>query len=169
MRGNLQTRLRKLEEGQCDALLLAYAGVHRMGYHEMIAQELPTNEFTPPVGQGCVAIEASKGLSDKKRKAIRNLINDDVTEKCLIAERSYLRKLQGGCFIPSFGWCVAEEKNGVLALNMICGIISLDGKTIVKKNDSKSATEAEQLGETLALQVLNDGGAEILEGIRNNI
>lgn len=168
MRGNLQTRLRKLEEGQCDALLLAYAGVHRMGYHELIAQQLPTNEFTPPVGQGCVAIEASTVLSEEKRVAVRNLINDDVTEKCLIAERAYLRKLQGGCSIPSFGWCVPEEKNGILALNMTCGIISLDGKTIVKKNDSKPASEAEQLGVTLALQVLNDGGAEILEAIKNN-
>ncbi|MFN3490255.1 MAG: hydroxymethylbilane synthase, partial [Emticicia sp.] len=159
----------KLEEGQCDALLLAYAGVHRMGYHEMIAQELPTTEFTPPVGQGCVAIEAAKSLSDKKRAAIRSLINDETTEKCLIAERAYLRKLQGGCSIPSFGWCVAEEKNGELVLNMISGIISLDGKTIVKKNDSKPASEAKQLGEALAQQVLSDGGAEILEGIRNNI
>ncbi len=169
MRGNLQTRLRKLEEGQCDALLLAYAGVHRMGYHEMITQELLTTEFTPPVGQGCVAIEAAKSLSDKKRTAIRNLVNDDVTEKCLIAERAYLRKLQGGCSIPSFGWCIAEEINGELALNMTAGIISLDGKTIVKKNDSKPALEAEQLGEDLAEQVLSNGGNEILEGIRNNI
>jgi porphobilinogen deaminase len=64
---------------------------------------------------------------------------------------------------------VAEEKNGSLILNMTSGIISLDGKTIVKKNDSKSAMEAEYLGETLALQVLSDGGAEILEEIRNNI
>ena len=169
MRGNLQTRLRKLEEGQCDALLLAYAGVHRMGYHDMIAQELPTTEFTPPVGQGCVAIEAAKSLSEEKRAAIRRLINDDVTEKCLIAERAYLRRLQGGCSIPSFGWCVAEEKGGELTLNMTSGIISLDGKTIVKKNDSKYASEAEQLGEALAERVLRSGGAEILEGIRNNI
>ena len=135
----------------------------------MIAQELPTTEFIPPVGQGCVAIEASKSLSEEKRATIRNLINDEVTEKCLIVERAYLRKLQGGCSIPSFGWCVAEEKNGSLILNMTSGIISLDGKTIVKKNDSKSAMEAEYLGETLALQVLSDGGAEILEEIRNNI
>jgi hydroxymethylbilane synthase len=116
-----------------------------------------------------VAIEAAKSLSDKKRTAIRNLVNDDVTEKCLIAERAYLRKLQGGCSIPSFGWCIAEEINGELALNMTAGIISLDGKAIVKKNDSKPALEAEQLGEALAEQVLSNGGNEILEGIRNNL
>jgi hydroxymethylbilane synthase len=115
-----------------------------------------------------VAIEAAKGLSEEKRVAVRNLINDYVTEKCLIAERAYLRKLQGGCSIPSFGWCVPEEKNGELTLNMTSGIISLDGKTIVKKNDSKPASEAEKLGEALAERVLRSGGAEILEGIRNN-
>ncbi len=168
MRGNLQTRLRKLEEGQCDALLLAYAGVHRMGYHDMIVEQLPTSEFTPPVGQGCVAIEAAKNLSEEKRSAIRRLINDEVTELCLLAERAYLRRLQGGCSIPSFGWCVAEEKGEGLALSMTSGIISLDGKIIVKKNDSKPASEAEQLGKELANKVLRSGGAEILEGIRNN-
>lgn len=168
MRGNLQTRLRKLEEGQCDALLLAYAGVHRMGYHDLIAQELSTTEFTPPVGQGCVAIEAAKSLSEEKRTAIRELINDNVTEKCLIAERAYLRKLQGGCSIPSFGWCVAEEKDGELSLNMTSGIISLDGQTMVRKNESKPASQAEKLGETLAQEVLTNGGAEILAEIRAN-
>lgn len=168
MRGNLQTRLRKLEEGQCDALLLAYAGVHRMGYHDLIAQELSTTEFTPPVGQGCVAIEAAKSLSEEKRTAIRELINDNVTEKCLIAERAYLRKLQGGCSIPSFGWCVAEEKDGELSLNMTSGIISLDGQTVVRKNESKPASQAEKLGETLAHEVLTNGGAEILAEIRTN-
>lgn len=165
MRGNLQTRLRKLEEGQCDALLLAYAGVHRMGYHDLIAQELSTTKFTPPVGQGCVAIEAAKSLSEEKRNAIRQLINDETTEKCLIAERAYLRKLQGGCSIPSFGWCKTDGK----ALNMTSGIISLDGQTMVIKHDSKPVEEAELLGKTLAEQVLSDGGAEILEEIRNNI
>jgi hydroxymethylbilane synthase len=164
MRGNLQTRLRKLEEGQCDALLLAYAGVHRMGYHDLIAQELSTTKFTPPVGQGCVAIEAAKNLSEEKRDAIRQLINDETTEKCLIAERAYLRKLQGGCSIPSFGWCITDGK----MLNMTSGIISLDGQTMVIKHASKPVEEAEELGKNLAQEVLDAGGAEILAGIRNN-
>jgi hydroxymethylbilane synthase len=167
MRGNLQTRLRKLEDGQCDALLLAYAGVHRMGYHDLIAQELSSTKFTPPVGQGCVAIEAAKNLSEEKRIAIRQLINDEVTEKCLIAERAYLRKLQGGCSIPSFGWCIAEEKEGSLSLNMTAGIISLDGQTIVRKHSSASAKNAQLLGETLAQEVLENGGAAILAEIKN--
>jgi hydroxymethylbilane synthase len=167
MRGNLQTRLRKLEEGQCDALLLAYAGVHRMKYDNLIAQELSTSQFTPPVGQGCVAIEAAKNLSEDKALIIRQLLNDEISEKCLIAERAYLRKLQGGCSIPSFGWCVAEEKNGILTLNMTAGIISLNGQKIVRKELSKPANEAQELGELLATEVLENGGAGILAEIRN--
>ena len=166
MRGNLQTRLRKLEEGQCDAIVLAYAGVHRMGYDELIIEELSTAEFTPPVGQGCVAIEAAKNLSEDKRLIIRELINDETTEKCLLAERAYLRKLQGGCSIPSFGWCISEEKNGVLELEMTAGIVSLDGQTIVRKYSKRPADQAERLGEELAQEVLENGGTEILKEIR---
>jgi hydroxymethylbilane synthase len=66
MRGNLQTRLRKLEEGQCDALLLAYAGVHRMEYDDLIAEYLPTHDFTPAVGQGSVAIEAAYDFAHRQ-------------------------------------------------------------------------------------------------------
>ena len=165
MRGNLQTRLRKLEEGQCDALLLAYAGVHRMGYHDLIIEQFSTDTFTPPVGQGCVAIEAAKSISEDKRLIIRQLINDTTTEYCLLAERAYLRKLQGGCSIPSFGWCVVEGNN----LNMTAGIISLDGQTMVRKYEFGTANEAEKLGESLGQQVLDAGGAEILTGIRSNI
>ncbi len=165
MRGNLQTRLRKLEDGQCDALLLAYAGVHRMGYHDLIIEQFSTATFTPPVGQGCVAIEATKNLSEDKRLTIRQLINDITTEYCLLAERAYLRKLQGGCSIPSFGWCVFEENT----LKMTAGIISLDGQTMVRKQEFGTADEAEKLGESLGQQVLDAGGAEILAGIKSNM
>ena len=65
MRGNLQTRIRKLDEGHCDALLLAYAGVHRMGYDDLIVEHLPVSEFTPAVGQGSVAIETATSLDSR--------------------------------------------------------------------------------------------------------
>ena len=75
MRGNLQTRLRKLEEGHCDALLLAYAGVHRMGYENKIAEYLSLEEFTPAVGQGSVAIECAVSLDAAKKDVVGNLLN----------------------------------------------------------------------------------------------
>src|SRR5690606_5854770 len=108
VRGNLQTRIRKMEEGLCDALLLAFAGVHRMGYDSMITQELDLNEFTPAVGQGSVAIEASKSLDITLRKQITQACNHPETEFRLKAERSYLRVLEGGCSIPVFALATLE-------------------------------------------------------------
>ncbi|TAE98921.1 MAG: hydroxymethylbilane synthase, partial [Runella slithyformis] len=75
MRGNLQTRLRKLEEGQCDALLLAYAGVHRMEYDSLITEHLSLSQFTPAVGQGSVAIECCQNMEAAKKARVRALLN----------------------------------------------------------------------------------------------
>ncbi len=170
MRGNLQTRLRKLEEKQCDALLLAYAGVHRMHYDDLIAEHLPLAEFVPPVGQGCVAIEASKTLAEEKRLMIGMLINDAQTQKCLLAERAYLKKLQGGCSIPSFGKASLEpNEQGGLHLKMTAGLISLDGKRLIKVVEESTVDDPEALGIKVAERVLADGGNEILREIRKKL
>jgi hydroxymethylbilane synthase len=167
MRGNLQTRLRKLEEKQCDALLLAYAGVHRMHYDDLIAEHLPLTEFVPPVGQGCVAIEAAKGLAEEKRLMIALLINDAQTQKCLLAERAYLKRLQGGCSIPSFGKASLEpDEQGGIHLKMTAGLISLDGKKLIKVVEETTVDDPEALGIKVAERVLADGGHEILREIR---
>jgi len=170
MRGNLQTRLRKLEEKQCDALLLAYAGVHRMHYDDLIAEYLPLNEFVPPVGQGCVAIEASKELAEEKRLMIGMLINDAQTQKCLVAERAYLKRLQGGCSIPSFGKASLEpNEQGGVHLKMTAGLISLDGTRLIKIEEEASVDDPEGLGIKVAERVLADGGQEILREIREKL
>ena len=103
MRGNLQTRLRKLEEGHCDALLLAYAGVHRMEYDNKIAEILSVDEFTPAVGQGSVAVECAVSLDPARKEVLRPLLNHLETSLRLRAERAFLKRLQGGCSIPLFG------------------------------------------------------------------
>ena len=170
MRGNLQTRMRKLEEKQCDALLLAYAGVHRMHYDDLIAEYLPLNEFVPPVGQGCVAIEVAKSLSEEKRLMIAMLINDAQTQKCLLAERAYLKRLQGGCSIPSFGKASLEpNEQGGVHLKMTAGLISLDGKKLIKVEEVASVDDPEGLGIKVAERVLADGGQEILIEIREKL
>lgn len=167
MRGNLQTRLRKLEEKQCDALLLAYAGVHRMHYDDLIVEHLSLSEFVSPVGQGCVAIETAKTLEEEKKMMIKLLINDTQTEKCLLAERAYLKKLQGGCSIPSFGKVTLEENgNGGLHLKMTAGLISLDGQKLIKVIEESSVDDPEGLGVKVAETVLAQGGMEILKNIR---
>lgn len=162
VRGNLQTRIRKMEEGLCDALLLAYAGVHRMGYDSMIAVELDLAEFTPAVGQGSVAIEAAKSLDPALRQQIIQACNHPETEYRLRAERAYLRVLEGGCSIPVFA--LADLENETLALKG--GIISLDGQRRISLEISGHKTEAETIGRKLAEMVFAAGGKQILDEIK---
>jgi len=162
VRGNLQTRIRKMEEGLCDALLLAYAGVHRMGYDDMIAEYLSLDEFTPAVGQGSVAIESAKNLDQTLRSQIIQACNHPETEARLRAERAYLRVLEGGCSIPVFA--MASLENDQLMLNG--GIVSLDGKKRITFHLHGSAGDPESLGQELASKVLAAGGKEILEQIK---
>ncbi|MCE7992032.1 MAG: hydroxymethylbilane synthase [Roseivirga sp.] len=163
VRGNLQTRIRKMDEGACDALLLAYAGVHRMGYNDMIAEHLSLEEFTPAVGQGSVAIEVFENLETNKKQAVRTALNHEATETCLLAERAFLKTMDGGCSIPVFG---LARLNGE-TIDMQGGIISLDGSESVRKSRSASKDKAAELGAELAREVLDNGGAPILESIKN--
>lgn len=162
MRGNLQTRLRKLEEGQCDALLLAYAGVHRMGYDTFIVDELPTDIFTPPVGQGSVAIEVAKSMAADKKTKLKSLLNDPKTHACLVAERSYLRILEGGCSIPSFALAQMDGTN----ITLSGGLVNLSGSKIIRKQVTGGVDTAEDLGINLANYILQHGGEEILQEIK---
>lgn len=164
VRGNLQTRIRKMEEGLCDALLLAYAGVYRMGYANQVLEHLDLNQFIPAVGQGSIAIEACTSLDSKLRKAIVAACNDTATATCLRAERAYLRVLEGGCSIPVFA--LARLVNDQIHLKG--GILSLDGKQRIVLEQTGPITEAEQLGESLATQVLQAGGKTILEQIKQS-
>lgn len=165
IRGNLQTRISKMESGLCDALLLAYAGVSRMGYDEMINQELPLDLFTPAVGQGSLAIEIAKNLDEEKKRRIREVLNDAMTEKKLKAERAYLRKLKGGCSIPAFAnaQLIGDE------ISLTAGIYSLDGKQLIQKSAKGSVEEAEKLGRDLGEAILNDGGAVVLAKINKEL
>tara|TARA_R110002012_G_scaffold68422_1_gene177786 strand:+ start:46185 stop:47120 length:936 start_codon:yes stop_codon:yes gene_type:complete len=162
VRGNLQTRFRKMEEGHCDALLLAYAGVHRMGLADKIAQVLDTDLFVPAVGQGSVAVEASSSLDPAIKKAIRDAVNHDRTAARLIAERAFLETLEGGCSIPVFGLATLHEDR----LKIKGGIISLNGKTIVQDAVTGKVADARALGKKLAERLLDKGGDAILKEIK---
>jgi len=165
MRGNLQTRLRKLDEGHCDALLLAYAGVHRMQYDDLIADHLPITEFTPAVGQGSVAVEAADTLSLDKLDAIRKLTNHEPTEVVLSAERAYLRRMEGGCSIPIFALATHTAND----ITLTGGLISLDGTSLLREAFTGPATDAERLGNDLAEHILAQGGDKILQTIRQQL
>jgi len=165
IRGNLQTRLGKLKAGECDALLLAYAGIHRMGFEGLIVEKIETSYFVPAVGQGTIAVECHKKLAFEKKKIVQDWVNHPATEDCVRAERAFLRTLQGGCSIPAFGY--AHYENNLITLK--AGIISLDGRQIVKVKRSAPVTELKELGESVANEVLINGGAEILTHIKNTI
>ncbi len=162
MRGNLQTRMGKLEAGVCDAILLAYAGVHRMEYTSHIVREFTIDQFTPAVGQGSIAIEATCYLDEDIREKIRQLVNHAETESRLLAERAFLRTLRGGCSVPVFALASLQQNN----LELRGGVISLDGKAMIRDSVSGPASAAEQLGEQLAQRIIAQGGNAILDEIR---
>lgn len=160
MRGNLQTRIKKMDNGDCDALLLAFAGVHRMHYDDMIAHEFDANTFTPAVGQGSVAIECNVNLATAKKELIAKACNETQTAKCVLTERAFLKKVNGGCSIPVFG--NASLDGETITLN--AGIISLDGKQLIRIQES--GEDAVLLGQKVGDALLSGGGKEILNDIR---
>lgn len=163
IRGNLQTRISKMERGTCDALILAFAGVHRMGYDQLIRHELSINEFIPAVGQGCIAVEASTELNEVLRTKIKEAAHHEETGFCLMAERSYLKVLEGGCSIPVFALATVEEGR----IHIKGGIVSLDGQRKIVHENEGNIGEAEELGQQLAHNVLQSGGLAILQEIKN--
>lgn len=165
VRGNLQTRIAKMESGVCDALLLAFAGAHRMGYDHLIRHELSLDEFTPAVGQGSVAIESSVKLDQDLKNKIREACHDTETGYRLEAERAYLRVLEGGCSIPVFA--LANIEKGKLTIKG--GIISLSGDQKIVHEVNGDQEDAVALGKQLADLVLNSGGDKILKEIKSTL
>jgi hydroxymethylbilane synthase len=165
IRGNLQTRIEKMKAGECDALILAYAGIHRMGYDDLIREKIETSYFVPPVGQGSIAIECHKKLSFDKKEIVERWVNHIPTEDCIRAERAFLKTLEGGCSIPSFGYAWLEDN----MITLKAGIISLDGQRIIKIKRSAPAEDGKELGKNIAMEVLTTGGKEILDEIRKDV
>ena len=165
MRGNLQTRISKMAEGRCDAMILAYAGIHRMNQDSLIREKLDITKFTPAVGQGTIAVEATTSLNPKKTALVRQFINHEPTESTLIAERTFLKVLEGGCSIPVYGNASLASSN----IEMTGGIISLDGAKEVRISERMPESKPEILGEVIADKLLSQGGAKILQEIRNSL
>jgi hydroxymethylbilane synthase len=162
VRGNLQTRIKKMQDGECDALLLAYAGVHRLGFGDLIVEKLETSYFVPAVGQGSIAIECHKKLAFDKKEVIQRWVNHIETEDCIRTERAFLKTLHGGCSIPAFGY--AQLEGNLITLK--AGIISLNGQQVVKTKRSSTISESKELGKKVANEILINGGDKILHEIR---
>ena len=160
LRGNLQTRMRKMREENFDAIILAAAGVERLDWHDQIKEKLSFDICLPAVSQGVIGIETRS--DDEEIIKLVQLINDKTTEACVTAERSLLKSLEGGCQIPigAFAEITAEG----LRLQGMVG--SLDGKTIIRDEIIGNVEKGAVLGEKLAGRLSQAGGKEILAEIR---
>jgi hydroxymethylbilane synthase len=160
LRGNVDTRLRKVESGEYDAIVLSKAGLDRLGWSQKITEPLATEISLPAVGQGAIAIESR--VSDHGADEVLSKLNDMETRTAIIAERALLSALQGGCQVPLGAWARMERAELVMEA-VVC---SVDGTQYVRKKASAPPDQAAQLGEHLA-RVLAEGGARtILEEVQ---
>lgn len=162
VRGNLQTRIEKMKTGIMDGLVLAYAGVKRMNYDRLVKYWFDTDRFVPPVGQGAVAIEIHDKLDQEVAANIKKATNHPLTEKMLLTERVFLRRMDGGCSIPVFGHAEMES-DGQIRLKG--GIASLDGKQLIQR--TMYGADPEALGTSLAEEILQSGGKKVLDDIKS--
>ncbi len=159
LRGNVETRLRRLNEGNFDAIILAAAGLRRLGFGDRIRCVFEPSVMMPAVGQGALAIEIARG-NRLVEETIRAL-DDGLTRAAVSAERSFLRVIEGGCQVPVGVHAIVEGKKITVG-----GLIaSLDGSKIIRGSTVGAIDESERLGAGLAERLLADGGREILEAL----
>jgi hydroxymethylbilane synthase len=159
MRGNLDTRLRKLDRGEYDAIVLAAAGVHRLGWRSRIAEYFSASQVCPAVGQGALAIECR----DDKQDVVNVLrcLDDAPTHSAVRAERAMLRHLGGGCQVPIAAYAVATENQLVLQ-----GVVAaINGETLIRTEASGSVENPEEVGARAADDLLRQGARAILDSI----
>ena len=160
IRGNIDTRLRKLEAGNSDALIVAACGVIRAGYSEKITEFLPIEIMLPAAGQGIIGIEVRK--DDEALERLLQPINDTDTFVMATAERAFLAALGGGCQVPI--GCYSKIAHNVLHMR---GFLSnAQGRAIIRKESSGPSSEAVAVARGLALQMIDEGGEAILRAFR---
>ncbi|MGB5727983.1 MAG: hydroxymethylbilane synthase [Thiogranum sp.] len=163
LRGNVNTRLAKLDIGDYDAILLAAAGVKRMGWEDRITELLPPEQFLPAIGQGAIGIEIR--VADERVSRIVEALNDEQTATRIRAERALNERLQGGCQVPIAGY--SEISHGVMVLRALVG--RPDGTELVQGVISGKPEDAEELGQVLADDLLSRGAKEILADVYSGV
>ncbi|MCU0534930.1 MAG: hydroxymethylbilane synthase [Hydrococcus sp. Prado102] len=159
VRGNVNTRLAKLDAGEYDAIILAVAGLQRLGMGDRIHQVIPAEISLHAVGQGALGIEC-RGDDAEVLEVLKVLEHPETRDRCY-AERSFLRELEGGCQVP-IGVNTKIEGDTLTLTGMVA---SLDGQTLIKDTISGKPSDAEQLGRDLAIRVRDAGAGEILAEI----
>ena len=162
LRGNVNTRLKKLDDGQYDAIILAAAGLIRLGFDERIKQAIDSSVSLPAIGQGAVGIECR--TEDKDINELISVLNHPQTRTCVMAERSMNTRLEGGCQVPIGGYAILEGNE--LYLRGLVG--KPDGSEVVRGEVRGQPEDAETLGKALADDLLSRGADVILKDVYKN-
>jgi hydroxymethylbilane synthase len=159
LRGNVDTRLRKLEQGDYDAIILASAGLKRLGKTELVKQIIPVEIMCPAAGQGALAIEIREG--DAAMRRLLAFLNDDAARAATTCERALLNRMGGGCQVPIGAF--AEMRNEKLHLDAV--VADPDGSRVLRESRDGSLNDPEQLGNEVGDTLLGRGGDKILEAV----
>jgi hydroxymethylbilane synthase len=159
LRGNVNTRLNKLDNGDYDAIILASAGLIRLGFQERIKHAIDTQLSLPAIGQGAVGIECR--VDDERILSLIEPLNHSETSTCVQAERAMNHRLEGGCQVPIAGYAQLDDWN--LSMRGLVG--SPDGQRMIRGEVQGHADQAEQLGIQLAEDLLSRGAKEILQEV----
>jgi hydroxymethylbilane synthase len=159
LRGNLDTRLRKLDSMNLDAIILALAGVRRLGFDQRITEILPVEISLPAIGQGALGIETR--VRDSVTGSYIHALNDPDSAVCVLGERAFLKRLEGGCQVPIAAYGMMTGST----LQLEGMVATVDGKTLMKHHLTGSVEEAESLGIKLAEILLDMGAKKILDEI----
>src|SRR5215216_4186809 len=158
LRGNVDTRLRKALAGQYDAIILAGAGVTRLGLGSHVTEWLPLEVMLPAPGQGALAVQCR--ADDETTLGLLSALEDESTRRAVVAERAFLRGLGGGCAVPIAAYAEAIVGTNVPRLRLTGLVISMDGKKSIRVTGE--GTDAVQVGNQLAQQAITEGAGEIL-------
>jgi hydroxymethylbilane synthase len=159
-RGNVGTRLRKLEEGVADATLLAYAGLKRLGLEERVTTLIDTDEMLPAVAQGAIGVETREG--DERMQGLLTALNDEGTTICVAAERAFLAVLDGSCRTPIAGLAELDGEGGVRFRG---AILSPDGRQYYEAERRGAAADAVDLGEDAARELVDRAGPGFFQAV----
>ena len=157
LRGNVDTRLGKLKSGDLQAIILAAAGLNRLGLSHVITQTIPFHQLLPAVGQGALGLEVRRG--DQKTIDLLDFLNHEDTRTAVAAERAFLKTLEGGCQVPMAGF--ARIKGSTLSFEGL--VAELDGSKIFKETETGTRDQAEQMGIRVANKLLASGGGDVLK------